>query len=252
MSRKAHFLLRTLLRLFHVLAACAGISVLANETNVFRQAGVPSPDREWRGFDYTLAAKVFTSGKVPKPRFANPEGKILLDRLTSTNNFGLYLNKSLPVQARLADWQAIVGGANAVFKLYIPDLMKGKNVDSEVAAFMAFLLYTSEVGFDLIDEYKLQMEKDDNYQAQMERFTQVNSIAVNQFVGASTVLTEDYIPYDRHVVLSAMASTLPRFKKMFPSSYVAELKQKLIDARPKITEPENAREIDSMLQTLGN
>jgi hypothetical protein len=226
----------------------------AAETNVWRQAGVPSPDREWMSFDYTLAAKVFLSNKVPLPRLSDPEGKRLLDTIVSTNNLAFYCNKSLPLQIRLSGWIALLKGANDILKQYLAEAGKGRNVDSEMTQIEAFLLYTSVVGFKLVDEYLPQIPKDDKYETRMEGLAKMNSGAVTTFAGASTVLTapETYNAHDRQVILSAMAETLPTFKKAFPPSYVEELKQKLSAVRPKISEPENVRRIDSMLATLAN
>src|ERR1051325_4646770 len=90
-------------RLLAMFAILLGSSAFADDTNIFRKAGIPSPDREWMGFDYTLAGKALASERVPLPRLSDPEGKKLLDRITSTNNLAFSRNKSLPVQIRITD-----------------------------------------------------------------------------------------------------------------------------------------------------
>jgi len=226
----------------------------SDDTNIFRKAGIPSPDREWMGFDYTLAAKALASGKVPLPRLSDPEGKKLLDRITSTNNFEFSRNKSLPVQSRITDSDSMMAGVRSILKQYLADAVKGGKVESEMTQLMAFVLHLTAAELDLADEFMAQVPKDEKYQTRAEGRAKMNSGVVTQCVGAANVLAnpDQYNSNDRHVILSAMAATSPRLKNAFPQSYVGELKQKLIDARPKITEPENTHEIDSMLRTLGN
>ena len=243
---------------FRLLAMCVTLLGSAafgsDDTNIFRKAGIPSPDREWMGFDYTLAGKALASERVPLPRLSDPEGKKLLDRITSTNNLAFSRNKSLPVQIRITDSDSMMTAVRSILKRYLADAAKGVKVDSEITQLMAFVLHLTAAELDVADEFMAQVPKDEKFQTRAEGRAKMNSGVVTQFVGAANVLAnpDQYNSNDRHVILSAMAATLPRLKKTFPPSYVGELKQKLIDGRPKITEPENALEIDSMLQTLGN
>src|ERR1700681_1965602 len=97
---------RSVLAIAILLAAHLAVAAVA-ETNPFLEAGIPATTRMWSGADYERTAEVLAGGKVPLPKFSDPQGAALLRRFTSTENLMLQRDKSLPLPMRLQDFQQV-------------------------------------------------------------------------------------------------------------------------------------------------
>jgi len=233
-----------------VLLAHFALNGLAAETNVFLEAGIPAADREWRGADYRLAAATFAATQVSLPRFSEKQGKAVLDRLTSLENFSFHRNKTLPIDLRLSDYFNVLDGANAVLKSYLAT--RGQEFHQELAALMAFMLHAAALGVELAEEFVPTIPRDEKYAVRMDGLKKMNSGLTTTFVGVENSLAHQkfYSAEDLSLLLKAMSETLPRVKRVFPTDYRVELRKKLTAHRSSFKKKEDIRYIDEMLKEL--
>jgi hypothetical protein len=238
---------RAVVLLFVLLAGSAQA-----EVNRFLDAGIPAASRPWSGADYERTFKVLSSGSVPLPQWADRPGRAVLMRMTSPDNFSLHRNRSLPFQVRMEDYLKLQQNANAVGKLYLAPAAKNNGSTKEVAQFLAFSLYLSEVGVELMDEFLPTIPKDDRYAARMNGVKQFYEGLTTVFVGAELALAKDkgLAGDDRSEILRAMAQTLPRVKKTFSPEYRVELARKLAKDKSEFADPKDLQRMDAMLSDL--
>ena len=224
----------------------------AADANVYREAGVPAADREWRGADYRLTAATLAATKVSLPRFSEKHGKAVLDRLTSLENFSFHRNRTLPIDARMVDYSSLLEGAGAILKPYLATTTKGQEFHKEIAALMAFMLHAAALGVELADEFVPTIPRDENYTVRMDGIKKMNSGLTTIFVGAENSLAEQkfYSAEDLSLLLKAMSETLPRVKKAFSADYRVELRKKLTSHKSSFKRKEDIQRIDEMLKEL--
>lgn len=241
---------RTLLAIAILLATLLAVAAMA-ETNPFLEAGIPAATRQWSGPDYARALEILTAGKVPLPRFDDPQGAALLRRMTSTDNLSLQRDKSVPLTGRLQDFLQVQQGAGNLLSLYL--VAKEGDYRPELAHTAAFLLHASAQGVDLVEEMVPMLPKDEQYATRMEGRKKMDEGMTSIFVGAEQMLAEQngFSADDLSVLLDAMADTLPRLKKCFPPDARIELRKKLEADKARFKKDEDARRIDRMIGELG-
>lgn len=251
---------RMLLRIFKAFGTALLVMLVgcgAKNSSVrepFVAAGLPATDREWLGSDYMLAAKLFTDGKVPLPRFSDTEGRAILERLTSTENLAFHRNKTLPLGPRLEDVLNLQHGANTISKLYLATADSGGYAHTEVARLAAFLLHTSALAVELVDEFIPNIPKDEKYAVRMDGVKKMRSGVTTIFVGIELTLSERnvYSSDDLSGILEAMASTLPILKRAFSDAYRSELRLKLESHKLKFSHASDVARIKKMLEELSD
>jgi hypothetical protein len=217
------------------------------------EAGIPAVTREWSGADYAQTFRVLSAGSVTLPRFSDRNGAMLLGRITSTDNFSFYQNRSLPIQSRLQDYLTLHKSVNSLAKLYFANPVSDMTSSSlEISSLLAFLLRTSAVGLNLVDEFIPTIPKDNKYANRMNGLKTLKSGLTTVFAGAEVSLTEKngFSSKDRSHLLEAMAATLPTLKRAFAPDYRLELQQKLRTDREKFINPNDALLIDAMVREL--
>lgn len=222
------------------------------ETNPYLEAGIPAPTRKWFGPDYKQTVEVLTAGKVPLPRLSDPQGAVILRRITSTDNLSLERNESLPLTVRMQDFLQVQQAATAISKLYL-GAMTREDYRPELARLTAFVLHTSAQGVDLAEEILPTIPKDEKYATRMEGLRRMNEGLTTTFVAAERMLTEQngFSAPDLSALLDAMATTLPRLKKSFPPDVQIELRKKLVADKARFKKDEDAKGIDRMIGELG-
>ncbi|MFL6232504.1 MAG: hypothetical protein ACJ76N_05165 [Thermoanaerobaculia bacterium] len=235
------------------LGLALGAPAAQAQSNRYLEAGLPAVSRDWSGPDYERAVQILSSGKIALPRFADPQGAALLRRMTSTENFALHHNKSVPLQARMEDYLKLYQGAASLLKLYYAEpAIGGGAPHQELAAFLAFLLHGSALGIELTDEFLPTIPKDDRYETRMAGLKQMSSGVTQVFQGAEETLAERQLlsADDLSVILRAMESTLPRIKKAFPADVRVELRKKLEEDKARFTGQEDLQRLDAMIREL--
>ena len=87
--------MRVLSVLFIVLISGASFAQTGNvDGSALVEAGIPALSREWSGDDYARVAQMLAAGKLPLPRLTDDQGRLFLQRLTTTENFSLYRNRT--------------------------------------------------------------------------------------------------------------------------------------------------------------
>jgi hypothetical protein len=237
------------------LAAALGLALplaAAAQTDPFLEAGVPAATRLWSGPDYQRAAEILTAGKVPLPKFADPQGAALLRRATSLDNLALLGDKSLPLTARMDEFIQLQQGAVGLLKLYLVASDAG-GYRQELAGLTALLLHSSARGAELVEEMLPTLPKDETYASRMEGLKEMKEGMTTAFVGTEQMLTPEnnFSPEDLSLLLEAMAQTLPHLKTGFPPEVRIEMRKKLEDDKARFKKDEDTRRLDRMLSELG-
>lgn len=236
-----------------ILALALVVPAARAQSGRYLEAGVPAPSREWNGADYERAVQILGDGKVPLPRFADPQGAALLRRFTSTENFGLHHDKSLSLQARMEDYLKMYQATASLLKLYYAaPAVDGTAPHQELAALVAFLLQGAALGGELADELLPTIPKDDQYETRMAGLKQMNAGFTTVFMGAEQTLGDSRTlsAEDRSVILRAMESTLPRLKKAFPDDVRVELRKKLEEDKARFSGPEDLQRLGAMIHEI--
>jgi hypothetical protein len=221
------------------------------ETNPFLEAGIPAATRPWAGPDYERTVEILTAGKVPLPKFSDPEGAALLRRMTSLDNLSLERDQNLPLSARMPDFLQLEQAVGKLLILY-GDAKEG-DYRSEMAHITAFVLHSSAQGVDLVEEFMPTLVKDETYAARMAGLKQMNEGMTTIVVSAEQLLAEEngFSEEDLSLLLDAMASSLSRLKKGFPPDVRIELRKKLEADKVRFKKDEDAKRIDRMIGELG-
>ena len=237
-----------------LLSARFAAAAMAGDSNRFLEAGIPAVSRGWTGPDYVRTSEVLGAGKVALPKFSDPEGAALLRRVTSTDNFKLHHDKTIALPTRLGDFMQMQQGASSLLKVYLDATVKGGSYKPEIARLAAFVLHSSALGVELVDEMLPTIPKDDQYETRMAGLKQMNSGLTTVFVGAEQMLTprNGFSAEELSVLLEAMARTLPQIKKAFAPDYRIELRKKLEADRVRFKADEDIRRIDAMIRELGS
>ncbi|HEV7504649.1 MAG TPA: hypothetical protein VGS07_07045 [Thermoanaerobaculia bacterium] len=241
---------RSILVIALLLAAHLSTAAVA-ETDPFLEAGIPAATRPWSGPDYERTVEILTAGKVPLPKFSNPQGAALLRRMTSLDNLSLERDPNLPLSTRMPDFLQLEQAVGKLITLY-GDANEG-DYRSELAHITAFVLHSSALGVDLVEEFMPTLVRDETYAARMEGLKKMNEGMTTIFVSAEQMLAEEnsFSEDDLSVLLDAMATTLPRLKQGFPPEVGIELRKKLVADKARFKKDEDARRLDRMIGELG-
>lgn len=223
----------------------------AADENPYLAAGVPATDRAWLGQDYLDTFEAISTGKAPLPMLNDPQGKLVLQRLTNEENFGLHRNKSLPTAQRLSDFAKLQQALNSIFKLYIVEANKGKKVNAEAAIMMAFTMKNFALSIDLANEFLVTVPKDQMNEARSQGVRQMYGGLMISFSGAETSLgeTKFYTPADLTLILQAMRSTFPTMLQAFTPDYKLEMKGKLTNRKAQFS-GEDLAALEEMIKIL--
>jgi hypothetical protein len=226
---------------------------LAAGANVFVKAGVPATDREWSGTDYKLALATLAATKLSLPLFREKDGRAVLERMISQENFSLQRDKTLPMESRMLDHVNVIQAMSAILKLYYEAANKGQDVHKEIAALLAFTLQAAVPGMELADEFLPTVPRDEKYAVRLDGLKKMKSGLTGMFVGAEASLgeTKFYSAEDLSLLLETMVTTLPRLKTALSVEYRTELRQKLKAHKLRFKDRGDLQRIDEMLKELG-
>ncbi len=237
---------------FHAGISFSQTSAAAADSSLV-EAGIPALGREWSGADYLQAAKVLAEGKVPLPRLTDEQGRLFLQRLTTTDNFSRYRDSTLPLEKRLPDYFNLLTGATAILKEYLAAADKKLDVHREFAQQLAFGMRMAAMGVQLMDEYLPTIPKDDKYETRMAGMKRAYGGLMTMYGGAEASLSDTrfFSPSDLTLLVSTMAETLPVVKKGFSADYKAEFRKKLESHRTTFTDAEGAKALQQMIDEFG-
>jgi hypothetical protein len=189
----------------------------------YLRLGLPAHDREWSGRDMVQAEKVLAplarKGYRQLPRYKSERSGEVFARLTSPQNLGLFRNRTLPVEPRLADAVDYLRAGNQVAKLYLAGFLKKEVRDSELVEWYGAQLRSVAVLFELIDEFLASMGKDDpRYRARMQDLGQMKGSLAGIVAGCFQTLTErnSYRGSELVRLVGYMRETLPLIVPRLP------------------------------------
>ena len=228
--------------------------IAAAHSQALVEAGVPAFGREWSGLGLPTHRRDPSSGKVPLPTLADPEGRAFLKRLTSTENLSFARDSHLPINARGDDFGKLMQGSSTIIMQYVTAANKGAKVHTETVMQMCFTLRLAEAGIVLVDEFIPTIAKDDKYEVRLAGLKKMYSGLTSIFVGAETSLGETsfYSPEDLSLLLQAMEEVLPTVRKAFPAGYDLELRKKLEARQAGFPAEKDAANLQKMIAELGS
>ncbi len=141
------------------------------------------------------AEKVLTSlaqkGGRHLPRYKSERSAEVFARLTSPQNFGLFRNRSLPLEARFSQLLDYYQASNQILKLYLSAFLKKDVRDSELIELMGAQLRSTVVVLELVDELLPTLKKDDpSYQVRIQGLEQMKRGLASVVAGGLQTLTE--------------------------------------------------------------
>jgi hypothetical protein len=223
--------------------------------NSFVDAGIPAASRMWMGQDYVITQKILTSGKVKPPRYSDPKGAELLDRMTSLENLAFSKYKEIPLNLRYHNFLQILQATTAIETLYYAAGANYEDVPpKEESRFVAFMLYVAEVGAKLLPEQMSVIPHDDHYAENLERQKRALSGMADLFLAAEVCLSHrtHFSEEQLSHILLAMKETLPGLLSSFKSDFRAELRKELVRRRSEFKSEADIQNIESMIRTLGS
>ena len=131
---------------------------------------------------------------------------------------------------------------------------KGLKVHTELAQQFAFLLRSSAITVQLLDELIPTFPKDEKLPVRMEGLKGAYSSLTTMYAGAETSLSEKrfYSANDLSLLLDAMAETVPTVKKAFLPDYKIELRKQMELHRAEFPRPQDKQDIQKVIDTLGS
>ena len=182
----------------------------------YLRLGLPAQDREWSGDDMAKAASVLASvarqGHGRLPKYMNERSGEVFARLTSPQNFNLYKNRTLPLDARFPQSLNYFQAINQVCKLYLAGFLKNDVRDSELVELMGAQLRSTVVMIELMDEFVPTINMDDpTYQVRMQGLDQAKRGLATVVAGGLQTLTErkSYRESELVRLIGYMQETLP-------------------------------------------
>jgi hypothetical protein len=156
---------------------------------------MPAHDREWSGDDMVKAHKILSSlsqkGSRKLPRYKSDRSGEFFARLTSPQNFELFKNRTLPLDARFPQALDYFQACNQVSKLYLAGFLKKDVRDSELVELMGAQFRLIVVALDLVDEFLPTIKKDDpTYQDRMQGLDRMKRGLASVVAGGLQMLTE--------------------------------------------------------------
>ncbi len=228
-------------------------------------AGLPAHDRGWGGQDMAKGGEILTSmaASTPDrlPRFQSAKSGPMFGRIVSPDNADLFRNRTLPVNARMAQLDPYMGGCAAIFKAYWVAFEKHAVGGRDIIELMNNQLRTSAAALELADEFMSTVPADDPRlevrRAGVEQMKRGNAMVV---AGMVQSLTESgsYSVADRVVLVDGLTQTLPGMLGRLPAGSRQEIvariaslahDEALKDLRPAIVNLSSA--VDAAARAAG-
>jgi len=227
---------------------------LSHGEDRYLAAGASASDREWRASDYRVLLKLIREKKVPLPYLSDPDGQKILRRFCALENLSFGRNRGLPLETRLQDFLTLHQGTAQMVTLYVGEVAEGRKGEAEMSLLLSFMLHTSALGIDLVDEFLPTLPKDDSsYETRMAGLVKMKSGLATVFAGAYTSIAEDEIYKDaqRSAILEAVSLTVPQFATVLGEETKKEMADKfgkLADRFQSSQDQENLQKITASLK----
>jgi hypothetical protein len=148
------------------------------------------------------------------PRYQSDRSGELFARLVAVEqNLAASKNKSLPIEARFANYGDYLKSASQIAKLYFAAFVAKKLEGSEIVEFMGAVLRMEVIGWPLVDEYFLTLDESQpsGRDARTAEKTQLKQGLATAIASVFQSLTEkeNYRPSERLRLLAYLQDSLP-------------------------------------------
>lgn len=219
--------------------------------NFYQMNKIPSVDKKWSGADYMATARVFAANPSQLPTSDNP----LFKKITDWKRFDYYRNKSLPIEKRVEDFKMFNESTQIVLGLFMKEANRGKENGEEVAEMIRYLLNVQSLGLDLIDEYKSEQIKKNNFSSERSRGvelvyrgTMLSFFATEEILGKRNFFT----PQEISSITKEMSDVLPQFLKTFSEENQLKMKKLLEKRKSEFKKQEDIEQLDKMITLLSS
>ncbi|MGM3274754.1 hypothetical protein [Ralstonia sp. 24A2] len=223
----------------------------ADQPSAYVKAGIPSPSRTWMGDDYAQAVSVLKAHAVPLPRFSDPAGAALLNRMTATEHLDRCRDQDSSADARYGTCFVILANVADLVDLYgaAPEARDAKSAP-ELIALAGYILRIGGVLATLQKDVLLTHQNDGNLTKQQAAG---DTKTLRAFFDYAQMLDmkDGLSTADRSVLLRAMSDTLSAYKRLFSANDKQELVHKFATARARFDSAEDLARIDAMILELG-
>jgi len=160
------------------------------------------------------------------PRYKSERSGAVFARLTSSENFNLFRNRTLPLDGRLPQMLDYIQASNRVLKLYLAGFLKKEIRDCEMVELLGATLGATVVLLELFDEFVPTIKKDDpSYKVRMEGIETMRRGLASMVTGTIESLTEadHYRASERVRLLGFMQETVPQIFQHLPPATRTEV-----------------------------
>jgi hypothetical protein len=210
----------------------AGMPIIAPDNSLTSEQyiaqGVPAADRTWNPLDFESAVKALSSLAAQNasllPRLGSSKSGQLFDGMAVTNNWGIVLNNTLPIDQRFPILMGYTDGINKLLKIYSAPSYRGESFDAELVELIKRELDLLPVTFLLAEEFLASVPADDPKKPVREEGLRKMVNGFTEMVdGALVCLTEskyfrasERIRLANHltVVMPSIFARLPRLTRM--------------------------------------
>ncbi|WP_166831012.1 hypothetical protein [Thalassoroseus pseudoceratinae] len=211
-------------------------------TEEYIRLGLPAPDREWIGSEFTGIAAII--GQLAQrdatqlPRYQSPKSGDVFARLVSTENLEFYRNSQVPMQQRMPASLAHTQGLNTVFWNYLSLSAQQSGLSGEIVELAGAQMQLSLVIRELATELLPQLDPNDpTYPVRMEGYNRMKKGFAMTFTGCLQMLSETdrYEMKDLKRLLTHVQATLPQ---MMPHLSEGSQLENLVSIEKLIENPE--------------
>lgn len=235
-----------------LLAAATATPVHAGgPVNRYVEAGVPATTRTWDAADYARTLGILKKS-AGLPFYKDPDGRALLDRITSRDNLAPLRDTRQPLAGRLDLASDILDRSGDILQLYVDEMEKKGRGQSEFANLTAFILRGTQEIVLLLGEVRTSQPGSTDAEDARKGLNTMKKDLVT--LARSTELTlrtgKNLTPQDRQTLLAAMSDTLPAFAYAFDPEFRTELRTRLQADKRQFRGKEETERLDSMIRTL--
>jgi hypothetical protein len=214
------------------------------------QRGLPAIDRPWSAPDYQAALRTFAALPIEQlPRTSSAQSAAVIDRLTDPANLGVYMNRSLPLNARFPGALDLVDAANAIMKIYLAAASKDTALVEDLVRLSGFMLQAATTEAALIDEFLPTLNKSDpTYPTRMAGLAQITTGFAQTVQGNVLTLGDPrgYSRTSRERLAKIVVSVWPRMVSHLPPLSAREFQGTLQKLADSDADPEIRRVLKTM------
>lgn len=190
---------------------------------------------------------------IQLPRYHGTKSGELFSRLTSTENFGLFQNQSLPLKIRTLSCVQYMQAANAVNKAYLSGLLDRKTGADETTELTGHILRGTVVIVELLVEAEKALDKNDPiYSTRLNDFRQARAgmgfTVQGVIIQVSEPKTWETQTLGRNI--GYMEETFPSIMRVLPKNVQTEVSKQLkrMSDNPEFSEHKTS--LESMLDKI--